>query len=72
MSELSSVWGRVAFNAGIEVLGQMAMAAAVTIEIRDDASRIQNQAAVAALQALAEGARDLLLTELVAEQETGP
>ena len=50
-----------AFNAGIEAVRQMAMVSAVTLEVRDDAGRVQNQAAVAALQALAEGARDLML-----------
>jgi len=33
----------------------------LAIEVRDDAGRVQNQAAVAAPQALAEGARDLML-----------
>ena len=50
-----------AFNAGIEAVRQMTMISAVTPEVRDDAGRVQNQAAVAALQALAEGARDLML-----------
>jgi hypothetical protein len=52
---------RAAYNAGIEAIRQMALTAAVSIEVRDDSSRVQNQAAVAALQALAEGARDLML-----------
>ncbi|MCJ2061903.1 hypothetical protein MKK63_04205 [Methylobacterium sp. J-088] len=52
---------RAAFNAGIEAIRQMALTTAITIEVRDDASRVQHQAAVAALQALAEGARDLKL-----------
>lgn len=52
---------RAAFNAGIEAVRQMAMVSAVTLEVRDDAGRVRNQAAVAALQALAEGARDLML-----------
>lgn len=39
----------------------MALTTAVTIEVRDDASRVRHQAAVAALQALAEGAKDLIL-----------
>ena len=54
---------RAAFNAGIEVVRQMALTTAVTLEVRDDAGRVQNQAAVAALQALAEGARDLMLRD---------
>ena len=60
---------RAAFNAGIEAVRQMAMVSAVTIEVRDDASRVQNQAAVAALQALAEGAKDLLLPATPEPQE---
>ncbi|MGU3341620.1 hypothetical protein ACLBXJ_26785 [Methylobacterium mesophilicum] len=58
---------RAAFNAGIEAVRQMAMVSAVTLEVRDDAGRVQNQAAVAALQALAEGARDLMLPDGPAE-----
>jgi hypothetical protein len=54
---------RAAYNAGIEAVRQMALTTAVTIEVRDDASRVQHQAAVAALQALAEEARDLILRE---------
>ncbi|MCJ2054131.1 hypothetical protein [Methylobacterium sp. J-070] len=52
---------RVAINAESEAVRQIALTTAVTIEVRDDASRVQHQAAVAALQALAEGARDLML-----------
>lgn len=62
---------RAVFNAGVEAVRQMALVSAVTIEVRDDASRVKNQAAVAALQALAEGAQDLMLTEPAAEQEVG-
>lgn len=54
---------RAAFNAGIEAVRQMALTTAITLEVRDDAGRVQSQAAVAALQALAEGARDLKLAE---------
>ncbi|GEP06034.1 hypothetical protein [Methylobacterium oxalidis] len=53
---------QAAFNAGIEVMRQMAMAAAVTIEIRDDAQEVRQRAAVAALQGLAEGAKALNIT----------
>ena len=60
---------RAAFNAGVEAVRQMALTTAVTIEVRDDASRIQHQAAVAALQALAEGARDLILRDEGEEAE---
>lgn len=65
---------RAAFNAGIEAVRQMALTTAVTIEVRDDASRVQHQAAVAALQALAEGAKDLMLridADLTPENASG-
>ena len=52
---------RAAFNQGVEAMRQMAMAAAVTIEVRDDASAVRQQAAAAALHGLAEGAKVLLL-----------
>lgn len=50
---------RAAFAAGIEHARQMALIAAVTIETRDDAGEVRQRAAVAALQGLAEGLRDL-------------
>ena len=46
---------RAAFNAGIEAARQMALTAAVTLEVRDDARQIRQQAAAAALQGLAAG-----------------
>lgn len=46
---------QAAFVAGIETARQMALTAAVTIEIRSDATELRQQAAVAALQGLAEG-----------------
>ena len=52
---------QAAFRAGIETMRQMAMAAAVTIEVRDDAREVRQQAAAAALHGLAEGAKVLLL-----------
>lgn len=52
---------QAAFAAGIEAARQMAMAAAVTIEVRDDAGGVRQRAAVAALQGLAEGLRALTL-----------
>ena len=55
------------FNAGIRTVCDAALTTIVTIEVRDDASRVQYQAAVAALQALAEGARDLRLRNEDAE-----
>jgi hypothetical protein len=58
-----------AFNAGIEAVRQMALIATMTIEVRDDASRVRHQAAVAALQARAEGARDLMLGAVPPELE---
>ena len=57
-----------AFNAGIETVRQMALIATMTIEVRDDASQVRHQAAVAALQALAVGARDLMLGAVPPEQ----
>ena len=50
-----------AFNAGVEAMRQMAMTAAVSIEVRDDAGAIRQQAAAAALHGLAEGACELML-----------
>lgn len=50
---------QAAFAAGIETARQMALTAAVTIEVREDASAIRQQAAAAALQGLAEGLRAL-------------
>ncbi|MDP4027077.1 hypothetical protein Q8W71_31290 [Methylobacterium sp. NEAU 140] len=51
---------RSAFAAGIEAARQMAVAAAVTLEIREDARDVRQQAAAAALQGLAEGLRVLV------------
>lgn len=50
---------RAAFTAGIEAARQMALIAAVTIEVRADATEVRQQAAAAALQGLAEGLRIL-------------
>lgn len=60
---------RAAYNAGIEAVRQMALTMAVTIDVGDDASRVQHQAVVAALQALAEGAKDLILRDDGGEAE---
>ena len=49
-----------AFAAGIETARQMALTAAVTIEVRDDAGAVRHQAAAAALQSLAEGLQGLM------------
>ncbi|MDN3573368.1 hypothetical protein [Methylobacterium longum] len=48
---------QAAFAAGIETARQMALTAAVSIEVRDDAGAVRQQAAAAALQGLAEGLR---------------
>jgi hypothetical protein len=53
---------QAAFVAGIETARQMAMTAAVTIEVRDDAGELRQQAAVAALQGLAGGLKATFLT----------
>ena len=52
---------KAAFNAGIQAMRQMAMIAAVTIESREDAREVRQQAAAAALHGLSEGAKALLL-----------
>jgi hypothetical protein len=48
-----------AFAAGVEAARQAALAAAVTLETRDDSQDLRQQAAAAALQGLAEGLRAL-------------
>ncbi|MHB2208653.1 hypothetical protein [Methylobacterium sp. CM6257] len=50
-----------ALAAGIEAVRQMAPTAAVSIEVGDDASRLQHHAAVAALQEFAEAAHLLMV-----------
>jgi uncharacterized membrane protein YqiK len=50
---------QAAFAAGIETARQMALTAAVSIEVRDDAREVRQQAAAAALQGLAEGLQSL-------------
>lgn len=52
---------RAAYNAGVEAVRQAALIIAVTIEAQDGSQKPRQQAAVAALQALAEGAKDLML-----------
>lgn len=54
---------QAAFTAGIETARQMALTAAVTLEVRDDAGAVRQQAAAAALQGLAEGLRVLALPD---------
>jgi hypothetical protein len=46
---------QAAFAAGIETARQMALTAAVTIEVREDGREVRQQAAAAALQGLAAG-----------------
>ncbi|SFM90777.1 hypothetical protein [Methylobacterium pseudosasicola] len=60
---------RSTFNAGIEAARQMALTAAVTLEVRDDARQVRQQAAVAALQGLAAGLHAAFIAPLA---ETGP
>ncbi|CAA2108986.1 hypothetical protein MBUL_04479 (plasmid) [Methylobacterium bullatum] len=52
---------RAAFNAGVNAVRQMAMIAAITIEVREDGRDLRQRAAAAALQGLAEGSRALLV-----------
>ena len=50
-----------AFRAGIRTAVDMALAAAVTIQIRDDAREVRQRAAVAALQGLGDGLKAAFL-----------
>ncbi|KZB99375.1 hypothetical protein AU375_04451 [Methylobacterium radiotolerans] len=52
---------QAAFAAGIETARQMALTAAVTIEVREDGCEVRQQAAAAALQGLAAGLRAAFL-----------
>lgn len=52
---------QAAFTAGIEHARQMALIAAVSLEVRDDAGEVRQRAAVAALQGLAEGLKTAFL-----------
>jgi hypothetical protein len=52
---------RVAINAGIDTVCLVALTAAVTIEVRNDAGEVRQQAAAAALQGFAEGLQELML-----------
>lgn len=54
---------RAAYNAGVEAVRQAALIIASTIEAQDGSQGPRQQAAIAALQALAEGARNLMLLE---------
>ncbi|KAB1072313.1 hypothetical protein [Methylobacterium planeticum] len=50
-----------AASTGFEIVRRMSMAAAVTMESRDDATDGRKQTAVAALSARADGARSVLI-----------
>lgn len=52
---------KAAFAAGIETARQMALTAAVTIEVRGDAGEVRHRAAMAALTGLAQGLKDTFL-----------
>lgn len=52
---------QAAFTAGIEAARQMALTAAITIEVRSDANEVRQQAAAATLQGLADGLRTAFL-----------
>lgn len=52
-----------AYSAGIEAVRQAALTAAITIEVRDDARDVRQQAAIAALRGLADGARAMTLAD---------
>ena len=52
---------RAAYNAGVEAVRQAALIIASTIEAQAGSQGPRQQAAVAALQALADGARDLMM-----------
>lgn len=58
---------QAAFAAGVETARQMALTAAVTIEVRTDAQEVRHQAAAAALQGLAECLRMLAAGEAESE-----
>jgi hypothetical protein len=60
---------RAAYNAGVEAVRQAALIIAATIEVQDGSQGPRHQAAVAALQALAEGAKDLMLSIPPAPQD---
>ena len=52
---------QAAFAAGIETARQMALIAAMTIESREGSGIVRDQAAVAALQGLADGLKVVFL-----------
>ena len=57
MSELESISEQAIFAAGVECVRRRAMAATATIQVREYAGAVRQQAAVAALQRLAKGLR---------------
>ncbi len=52
---------QAAFNQGVEAARQMAMVAAVSIEVVDDRAELRQRAAAAALLGFAEGAKALMV-----------
>lgn len=52
-----------AFNAGIAHAASLAQIAAVAIEIRDDARKVRQQAAIEALRGLADALKDAVADE---------
>lgn len=60
---------QAAFSAGIETARQMALTAAVTLEVRDDAGDLRQRAAAAALAGLAEGLKATFLTPSATPKE---
>lgn len=59
---------QAAFRAGVLAAQQMALVAAVSIEVREDARELRQQAAAAALQGLATG----LVETFLAKPDGGP
>ncbi|MCJ2136704.1 hypothetical protein MKK69_22080 [Methylobacterium sp. J-026] len=55
MTDSFTISEQAAFTAGFETARQMALAAAVTTETRDDAREVRQQTAIAALYGLAAG-----------------
>lgn len=65
---------QMAFRAGVRAAIDMALVAAITIEVRDDAKDMRQRAAAAALQGFAEGAKAAFLEPQTATEqaEGGP
>ena len=63
---------QAAFAAGIETARQMALTAAVTIEVRGDAGNLRQRAAAAALQGLADGLKATFIDAAPLTNEGAP